>query len=84
MITVEDLRVKLGGSEVLKGVDAVFRGKHVVLGPNGSGKTTLFRAIAGLVPYKGRIEIDGRPLRGLGALWGFSPPTSRRSTAWLL
>jgi len=65
MITVEDLRVKLGGSEVLKGVDAVFRGKHVVLGPNGSGKTTLFRAIAGLVPYKGRIEIDGRLLEGV-------------------
>ncbi len=63
MITVEDLRVKLGGSEVLKGVDAVFRGKHIVLGPNGSGKTTLFRAIAGLVPYKGRIEIDGSPLK---------------------
>jgi len=62
MITVENLRVKLGGSEVLRGIDAAFRGKHVVLGPNGSGKTTLFRAISGLVPYRGRIEIDGHPL----------------------
>lgn len=69
MIRVEKLRVKLGGDEVLKGVDAEFSSMHIVLGPNGSGKTTLFRAVAGLVPYEGRIEIDGHPLEALrGAL----------------
>ncbi len=32
---------------------------HVIMGPNGGGKTTLIRAIVGLVPYEGKIEIDG-------------------------
>ena len=30
-----------------------------VLGPNGAGKTTLLRALAGLVPVAGRVELDG-------------------------
>jgi molybdate transport system ATP-binding protein len=38
-------------------------GKTVaVLGPNGAGKTTLLRALAGLIPIDGRIELDGRVL----------------------
>jgi len=32
------------------------------VGPNGAGKTTLMRALAGLVPAEGRIELAGRPL----------------------
>uniref|UniRef100_A0A7C3SLW7 ATP-binding cassette domain-containing protein n=1 Tax=Thermofilum pendens TaxID=2269 RepID=A0A7C3SLW7_THEPE len=62
MISTEKLRVRLGGDEVLRGVSAVFEGRHLVLGPNGSGKTTLFRVVSGLLPYRGRVEIDGRPL----------------------
>jgi molybdate transport system ATP-binding protein len=38
-----------------------------VIGPNGAGKTTLLRALAGLVPMTGTIEVDGaswtRPAR---------------------
>ena len=30
-----------------------------VLGPNGAGKTTPLRALAGLVPIAGRVELDG-------------------------
>ncbi len=34
-----------------------------LIGPNGAGKTTLMRALAGLLPAAGRIELDGRDLR---------------------
>jgi molybdate transport system ATP-binding protein len=30
-----------------------------VIGPNGAGKTTLLRALAGLVPMTGSVEVDG-------------------------
>jgi len=35
----------------------------VLLGPNGAGKTTLIRALAGVLPAEGRIEIGGKPLQ---------------------
>ncbi len=39
-----------------------------VLGPNGSGKTTLLRAITGAVrPARGKVTIDGRDVREMGA-----------------
>src|SRR5262249_42895416 len=38
----------------------VFAGETVaVLGPNGAGKTTLLRALAGLIPIRGHVELDG-------------------------
>jgi branched-chain amino acid transport system ATP-binding protein len=35
-----------------------------VLGANGAGKTSLLRAISGLIPFEGRISLDGMPLKG--------------------
>ncbi|MGE0879312.1 MAG: metal ABC transporter ATP-binding protein [Acidimicrobiia bacterium] len=31
-----------------------------VVGPNGAGKSSLFKAIAGLVPHRGSVELGGR------------------------
>jgi putative ABC transport system ATP-binding protein len=53
----------------IRGVDTDIRkGQIVVLfGKSGSGKTTYLNLIAGLdVPTKGRVEIEGRDLAGLG------------------
>ncbi|MEM0093423.1 MAG: ABC transporter ATP-binding protein [Thermofilum sp.] len=65
MIELGELRVSYGRGEVVKGVSTVFNSKHIVLGPNGHGKTTLFKAIAGLVPYKGEVVIEGVSLAKL-------------------
>ena len=43
----KELRVALGGTEILRGVDISLReGEFVgVIGPNGSGKSTLLKCI---------------------------------------
>jgi iron complex transport system ATP-binding protein len=61
ILKVDGLDVTLGGRRVVSG--AAFSMTHgeliAVVGPNGAGKTTLLRAVAGLVPAKGSIEING-------------------------
>src|SRR5262245_26161453 len=57
LVSIRDLRVQLGGQEILKGVSAdVARGQITALiGLNGSGKTTLLRALIKEVPYSGEV-----------------------------
>lgn len=38
-----------------------------LVGPNGSGKSTLLRALCGLLPCTGSLQLEGRELAGLGA-----------------
>ena len=38
-----------------------------LVGESGCGKSTIARAIVGLVPHQGRIEVAGKPLSGLTA-----------------
>jgi zinc transport system ATP-binding protein len=56
--------VDLGGTPVLRGVDLhVQPGEFVtILGANGSGKSTLVRALVGLIPHRGSVELFGTPL----------------------
>lgn len=59
-LSVTNLTVSLGYKEPVID-DISFNLKphtlNVVIGPNGCGKTTLFKAILGLIPYIGKIEI---------------------------
>ena len=58
-----------GKTSVLEGVDMeILPGQKVsLMGPSGSGKSTILSLIAGLLrPDSGSVEIDGRPLSGLG------------------
>ncbi|WP_306335989.1 ATP-binding cassette domain-containing protein, partial [Streptomyces sp. KL118A] len=59
-----ELRVRLGGREVLGGVSLAARAGEVValVGPNGAGKSTLLAALAAdLPPAEGAVRICGRP-----------------------
>jgi heme exporter protein A len=60
-LSVSDLSCSRGGRPVLRGIGFALRdGETLVLrGPNGAGKSTLLRALAGLLPATGRIELDG-------------------------
>ncbi len=53
LLSIHGLRVRVGGREVLKGVDLEIRAgdTHVLLGPNGGGKTTLLSALLGMPDY---------------------------------
>jgi len=68
-IVAKDISVRLGKRTIVEHVSlAVERGEWLaVIGPNGAGKSTLLRALAGVLPCDGRIEIDGRPIDRLGA-----------------
>ncbi len=58
MLEVENLCVKFGEVEVLKGLSFnVRRGDSLaVIGPNGAGKTVLFQALIGSIPYQGSVR----------------------------
>jgi len=68
LVAARDLVVRLGGREVLRGVDlAVGPGEFLlVAGPNGAGKTTLLRALAGVIaPAGGEVRLLGEPVTEL-------------------
>lgn len=66
-VYAESVQVTLGAREVLRDISlqAQYGAITAVLGPNGAGKTTLLKAVAGLLPYEGRIEVAGQDLRSL-------------------
>ncbi|MGD8199324.1 ABC transporter ATP-binding protein [Ornithinimicrobium sp. W1679] len=65
-LRVRDLRVVHDGTEVLRGTDLDLRtGEWLgLIGPNGSGKSTLLRALVGLVPSTGTVELGTGSLPG--------------------
>jgi iron complex transport system ATP-binding protein len=66
-LTAQGLNVTLARRLVLKDVSLALSSGHLValVGPNGAGKTTLLRALAGLVPSEGAIEVGGAALSSL-------------------
>jgi len=62
MIELQDVTVRFGEREILRGVDlTVAAGETlVILGASGSGKSTILRVLIGLgKPTSGRVLIDG-------------------------
>lgn len=57
ILSVSDLKVSFDGHNVLEDLtlDVKRDDTLAVIGPNGAGKSVFFRAIMGLVPYKGKV-----------------------------
>jgi len=65
MLEARGLHARLGGAEVLHGIDlALPAGRWTsIVGPNGAGKSTLLRCLAGLLRARGELRLAGRPLQ---------------------
>ncbi|WP_108257852.1 ATP-binding cassette domain-containing protein [Mangrovicoccus ximenensis] len=61
-LRAEDIRIALGGRDILGGVDFAARAGQVsvIAGPNGSGKTTLLRVLTGELAASGGVTLNGR------------------------
>jgi Fe-S cluster assembly ATP-binding protein len=67
LLEIKDLRARVGGREILKGIDLTVAGGevHAIMGPNGSGKSTLAQVLAGRELYEvtgGEVLYDGKNL----------------------
>ena len=69
-LRISGLRVSIGGSAILRGIDLAIRPKSVfcLMGRNGVGKSTTLKALTGLYPIdSGKFELEGRDITKLNS-----------------
>lgn len=69
LLEAKDISVRLGGRTIVDNVGVTLSAGEltVLVGPNGAGKTTLLKALAGLVPAFGTVELQGEAASKLKA-----------------
>ena len=67
MLRVKNLVVRYGDIRAVKGISFhVQQGEILALvGANGAGKTTTLRALSGMLPFEGSVDLQGSDLRGM-------------------
>lgn len=67
MINIKDLYVEINNQKIINGIDLRLpkTGLIGISGPSGCGKTTLLNCLAGLIDFKGEIEINNRKIQDL-------------------
>lgn len=67
VLSVKDLKVKMNESPILHGVtfDVPDRAVTALLGRNGVGKSSTLKAIMGIYPSVGSVELNGKSISGL-------------------
>ena len=82
MLDINDLRAKVGGKEILRGINLHVGASevHAIMGPNGSGKSTLAHVLSGRENY----EVSGGSVTYLGKdLLAMSPEARAREGVFL-
>ncbi|MGC8975937.1 MAG: phosphate ABC transporter ATP-binding protein [Thermoprotei archaeon] len=80
VVEVSNLRVKIRGAEILRGINLRIRRNtvFVIMGPSGSGKSTFLRTLNRLVDLIDDVEVEGS-VRVLGQdIFRFDPYELRR------
>ena len=75
LVTLTNVSVAYEGYGALQGVDLTIDSNDFlgIIGPNGGGKTTLVKAILGIVPHTGTIELSPAICNGSERLIGYMP-----------
>lgn len=68
MIELQDVSLHRGSRCILCGLNLDIRAGEVtvILGPNGSGKSTLLNALAGTMPFRGAVRLNGHDVERCG------------------
>ena len=64
MIQIEHLSVAYQQTLALEDLSLTIQGPTIlgILGPNGAGKSTLIKAMLGLLPHSGKVQLDQKDL----------------------
>jgi len=64
---VSSLSLAYGEKNILEGINFELQNHLTILGSNGSGKSTLAKALCGLLPYEGSINISHQELSNIAS-----------------